>query len=227
MTTAPKRGGATERITEELRQAIVTLELRPGQVLDKAELTARFGVSRFPVAEALNRLKLEGLVDIRPQSGSSVSLVRLKDVQENLFMRRALEAEIAEAVAERADQNLLAELKRNMRYQQAAVEAEDRVGFHDLDIVFHDLMVSILDYPRLRQSIESLRLSLDRVRRLLSSPRRHAVTYHEHVQILEALEARDGPRARAAMVAHIDAVLEELQRFHQQNPTVFADHNEV
>ena len=94
-------GGATDRIVETLREAIVTLELPPGIVLDKATLTTRFGVSRFPVAEALNRLKAEGLVDIRPQSGSTVSLIRLADVRENMFLRRALEAETAALLAER------------------------------------------------------------------------------------------------------------------------------
>ena len=72
-------------------------------MLDKATLTTRFGVSRFPVAEALNRLKAEGLVDIRPQSGSTVSLIRLADVRENMFLRRALEAETAALLAERDD----------------------------------------------------------------------------------------------------------------------------
>ncbi|MCT7377125.1 GntR family transcriptional regulator [Chelativorans salis] len=218
-----RRSGASEHVASALRQAIVTLELRPGQPLDKAALTARFGVSRFPISEALHRLKREGLVDIRPQSGSSVSLIRLKDVDENLFMRRALEAEVAEALARRRDTALLAELRRNLRYQKAAVDAEDRAGFHALDLAFHDLMVSALSYPRLRTTVESLRLSLDRARRLIASPRRHAVTYAEHVAIVEALEAEDPPAARAAMAAHIDAVIAELETFSKVHPEIFAD----
>ena len=94
-------GGATDRIVGALREAIVTLELQPGSPLDKSALAARFGVSRFPVAEALNRLKDEGLVDIRPQSGSTVSLIRLADIRENMFLRRALEAETVALLAAR------------------------------------------------------------------------------------------------------------------------------
>ena len=109
----PSAGGATDRIVETLREAIVTLELRPGTVLDKTTLTSRFGVSRFPVAEALNRLKAEGLVDIRPQSGTTVSLIRLADVRENMFLRRALEAETAALLADSNDAALVAELRRN------------------------------------------------------------------------------------------------------------------
>jgi DNA-binding GntR family transcriptional regulator len=216
-------GGATDRIVETLREAIVTLELPPGVVLDKATLTTRFGVSRFPVAEALNRLKAEGLVDIRPQSGSTVSLIRLADVRENMFLRRALEAETVAFLAERSDAALTAELKRNLRYQNAAVDADDRPGFHRLDLSFHDLLIGAAGFPRVRAMVENARLALDRVRRLLASPRRHVVTFQEHVAIVDAIEAGKAEAARTAMLAHIEAVMVELEAFSQTHPQVFAD----
>ena len=218
-----RRPGASEHVANALRQAIVTLELRPGTPLDKAQLTTRFGVSRFPIAQALNRLKTEGLVDIRPQSGSSVSLIRFTDLQENFFMRRALEAEVAESLAQRGDEALLAELRRNLRYQKAAMDAGDWEGFHSLDFDFHDMMVAALHYPRLHAITESVRLALDRARRLIGSPRRNAITYEEHLDIMEALEAGDGPQARKAMATHIDAVLIDLRSFGKEHPEEFAD----
>lgn len=217
------RGGATERIVEALRESIVTLELAPGAVLDKSALTARFGVSRFPVSEALNRLKAEGLVDIRPQSGSTVSLIRLGDVRENMLLRRALEAEIVALLAERGDAALLTELERNLRYQKTAFEAGDRPGFYRLDLEFHDLLISAAGYPRVRATVESARLGLDRVRRLLASPRRHAVTYEEHRRIVATIAAGDPVAARAAMVDHLDAVMVELEAFSESRPEVFGD----
>ncbi len=216
-------GRATERIVQALREAIVTLELPPGSVLDKTALTERFGVSRFPVAEALNRLKTEGLVDIKPQSGSTVSLVRIADVQENMFLRRALEGDTVAQLALRRDEALLDELNRNLRYQKAAVEAEDRLGFYQLDLAFHDTLVSAIGYERVRATVEKARLALDRVRRLLGSPRRHAVTYQEHCAIVAALEKGDAVAARQAMVDHIDAVMRELEAFSDENPGVFVD----
>ncbi len=194
-------GRATERVVDELRKAIVTLELQPGATLEKAALTASFGVSRFPVAEALNRLKAEGLVDIRPQSGTTVSLIRLADVRENMFLRRALEAETVAMLATSHDAILVAELRRNLRYQKAAFEAEDRDGFYRLDLAFHDLLIGASGYPRVRATVEAARLALDRVRRLLGSPRRHHTTYNEHCRIVDALEAGNGTAARTAMAA--------------------------
>lgn len=221
--TSKGRTPATDRVTEALREAIVTLELQPGETIDKERLMASFGVSRFPIAEALKRLEAENLVDIRPQRGSTVSRIRLADMYENLFLRRALEAEVAEAVSKVENEGLVTELRRNLRYQKAAVDAGDRVGFHSLDMSFHDLLVEWLAYPRVQTISENARLALDRVRRLLSSPRRHAVTYDEHVAITDAIAAGDAAQARTAMVRHIDAVMEELQDFHKRNPGVFSD----
>lgn len=217
------QGGATDRIVEALREAIVTLDIPPGTVLDKAALATRFGVSRFPVSEALNRLKAEGLVEIKPQSGSTVSLIRLADARENMFLRRALEGETVALLAKRRAPDLLVEVERNLRYQKSAMEAGDRQGFHRLDLEFHDLLVSAAGFPRVRATVEKARLALDRVRRLLGSPRRHALTFAEHNAIVDALRAGDSGAARAAMAAHIDSVMDELEDFSAAHPEVFAD----
>lgn len=64
----PTRGNVTVYVTDALRQAIVTLDLRPGEIIDKGAICERLGVSRFPVSEALARLQTEGLVDISPSA---------------------------------------------------------------------------------------------------------------------------------------------------------------
>jgi GntR family transcriptional regulator, rspAB operon transcriptional repressor len=224
-STAGKSGptSATERVVEGLRGAIVSLELQPGAVLDKSALTKKFGVSRFPIAEALNRLKAEGLVEVRPQSGSTVSRIRLADARENMFLRRALEGEAAAYHAVRRSEPLLAELRRNMRYQKAALAADDQPGFHRLDLEFHDILVTAVGYPRVRTSVEGARLALDRARRLLITTRRHELSYSEHVAIISAIAAGDALAARAAMNAHLGSVMDEIEAFALANPTVFAD----
>ena len=213
--------GATARVVEGLRRAIVNLEFEPGTKLDKAELTRRFGVSRFPVAEALNRLKAEGLVDIRPQSGSIVSRIRLTDARENMFLRRALEGEAVAHHAQHRSKELLSALRLNMRQQKAAIAGADRARFHQLDLELHDLFVSVVGYPRVRAMVEGARLSLDRARRLLITPRRIALTFREHAAIVAAIAAGDSVAARNAMSAHLDSVIGELEDFAREYPALF------
>lgn len=217
------RGGATARVVDALREAIISLELQPGTALDKAALCDRLGVSRFPVSEALSRLQAEGLVEIRPQSGTSVALIRLADVRENLFLRRALESEAVRVLAPVIAPETLATLRRNLRYQKAAAAAGDRSGFYALDLDFHETLFSALGFERVKATVDSARMGLDRIRRLLASKRRQSVTYKEHEAVLRALEAGDGKAAAAAMMEHLDEVMEELLALAQARPEIFAD----
>lgn len=222
----PSRGGTTSRVVEVLREAIVSLELKPGALIDKAVLCDRMGISRFPVSEALSRLQVEGLVDIQPQRGTTVALIRLTDARQNMFIRRSLEAAVVKALATVIGKEVLSSLQRNIRYQRSAVEADDRPGFHKLDLEFHDILLDAQGYPRLKSAVESARLGLERVRRLLASPRRHAVTLEEHERILKALEKGDAEKSAAAMEKHLDAVMAELLAHAKQQPEIFADRNE-
>jgi DNA-binding GntR family transcriptional regulator len=218
-------GGATARVHVALREAIVQLDLKPGEILDKQAIAARMGVSRFPVGEAMNRLATEGLVEIIPQSGSRVTLIRISDARENMFFRRALEVETVRTLAAAAPSALLDQLRSNLRYQKAAIEAQDLKGFHGFDLAFHAALQDELGFERVRGATETARLGLDRVRRLLNTRRRLELTLAEHEAVVTALEARDGERAAEAMHRHLDAVLAELESFARERPELFADLN--
>lgn len=220
---SPTRGNVTVFVTDALRQAIVGLHLRPGELIDKGAICQRLGVSRFPVSEALARLQAEGLVDILPQRGSTVSLVRIADVLEYMLIRKALEAEAVRVVTDNHGPALLETLRRNMSYQHAAAEIDDREGFHERDLEFHDLILSEMSFSKVKSVIENTRANLDRARRMILTPRRLEVTMGEHQQIVDGIAAGDGRRAAAAMRAHIDSVMTELIAFARENAQLFAD----
>lgn len=218
-----KRGGATARVVDVLRNAIVMHAFEPGAPLDKARLCEKLGVSRFPVSEALARLQDQGLVDIQPQRGTTVSLIRLADARENMFLRRALETEAVRSLAASVDAAILTELKANLAAQEKAVAAGDKPGFHKLDLAFHEILLTALGFPRVRAVVESAKLALDRVRFLLASPLRRAQTVAEHERIVAALEHRDGAEAARAMGDHLDQVMKELMSFARREPELFTD----
>lgn len=220
---APDKGGATARVHAALREAIVSLELKPGEFLDKQAIAARLGVSRFPVGEALNRLAAEGLVDVVPQSGSRVALMRLSDARENMFLRRAIETEAIRTLTKTVSADRVAGMKQNWRYQAAAVESGDRDGFYRFDLQFHAILLDALGFERVKQAAEIARMGLERVRRLLNSRRRQEFTLDEHRIIVEALDRRDTAAAVKAMEAHLGAVLTELESFGRERPELFAD----
>ncbi|MDP1730833.1 MAG: GntR family transcriptional regulator [Devosia sp.] len=219
----PTRGNVTVYVTDALRQAIVTLDLKPGEVIDKSAICQRLGVSRFPVSEALARLQAEGLVDILPQRGSTVSLVRIADVLEYMLIRKALEAEAVRVVTGNHSPELAETLQRNMSYQHAAVNIDDQQGFHERDLEFHDIIFGDMRFTKVRGVIENTRANLDRARRLILTPRRLEVTISEHQAILDGIVSGDGQRAAVAMRTHIDSVMVELLAFAHDNTALFAD----
>lgn len=214
------RGGTTEQVCRALREAIVSADLPPGSVVDKHAVCARLGVSRFPVSEALARLQAEGLVEIRPQRATRVTRIRMPDVREAMFIRRALETEAARLLAGTAAPATLAALARNLRYQASAVAARDRHGFHALDLEFHQILIDALGFARVPALVDGARAGLERVRRMLSSPDRLAAPLAEHEAILAALATGDGEAAAAAMRRHLDRVVDDLAAFGRDHPGV-------
>jgi len=217
----PARGATTDFVQQVLRDAIIASDLPPGSLINKHAICERLGVSRFPVSDALARLQAEGLVEILPQRGTRVTRIRMNDVRESMFIRRALETGAVSELAGHVGPETIATLKRLVRYQEAAVEAGDRRGFHALDLEFHEGLIDALGFPRAKAAIEAARSSLERARRILQSPRRHAVTLAEHKTILACLEAGDGPGASRAMGDHLDQVMAELAEFAGANPDIF------
>ena len=223
----PARGNVTVHVTDALRHAIVTLQLKPGEIIDKGAICEQLGVSRFPVSEALARLQGEGLVDILPQRGSTVSLVRIADVLEYMLIRKALEAEAVRVVTGKHSTELIETLGRNLTYQRAAAEIDDQQGFHERDLEFHDIIFGDMSFTKVKGVIENTRANLDRARRLILTPRRLEVTMSEHQQIFDGIAAGDAPRAAAAMRAHIDSVMAELIAFARDNTKLFADGDQL
>ena len=140
----------------DLKEAILSGALEPGCLIDKAELCEKFGVSRFPVSAAVSRLAYDRLVDVAPQHGSFVSRISLKDVQERLFIRRALESEIAEEAALRMTREDKDALQANLREAAAAVEADDRAAFYAIDVAFHQILTGRLGMARASEVLDGL-----------------------------------------------------------------------
>lgn len=209
-------------VYDDLRTAIVGLDLKPGTRIDKHEVCARLHVSRQPLAEAVARLAEERLVEVEPQKGTFVARIRLADVAEAAFVRRALEVATVYEIAPAMDELTLKRLERNLAYQSAALKADDFDEFYALDVRFHTMLFDRLAMRRLADAVESSRAQLERARRLLlPSPGRTPNTYREHRAIFAALKARDAVKAAAAMASHLDQVMAELRKFAARQPELF------
>ena len=96
--TKKAKGTGAAFVHDALRQAILTLEVEPGTVLDEVQIARQFGVSRSPVRAALVRLGATGLVDTLPNKSSVAAPIRFESIppllaaQEILFRLTTREA---------------------------------------------------------------------------------------------------------------------------------------
>lgn len=207
----------------ELKEAILTGALEPGRLIDKSTICERLGVSRFPVSAAVSRLAYDRLVNVAPQHGSFVSRISINDVRERLFIRTALEGEIAAEAARRMSRSDKEALAANVKEAKLAVEADDRAVFYAADVAFHHILTARLGMARASEILDGLRVHLERVRRLLMSPPgRIREVLREHEAIVAAVERGDAETARKAMTRHLSVTGDLLEAVARQKPELFS-----
>ncbi|MDP3960529.1 MAG: GntR family transcriptional regulator [Pseudorhodobacter sp.] len=215
-------GSLAQKVYLSLKDAILSLAYRPGEILRKAEVCTSLGVSRSPVAEAVARLAAEGLVDVIPQAGTFIARFSLADIREGVFLREALELAAVERVAETITDDQVIVLKRNLRMQEAHLADGDAAGFYHLDARMHELILSFTGFRRLAALAETSWVHVNRARQLiLPAPGRMQATLVEHHAIVAALAAHDPSAARAATRAHLRQLVTYLEPLAHQRPDLF------
>ncbi len=161
------QGSLAQKVYASLREAILSLQLRPGEILRKPEICETLGVSRSPVSEALARLATEHLVKIVPQAGSFVARLSLAEVREGAFLREALELAAVERVAREVQDEQVVLLRRNLRLQAGLAEDGDHAGFYLADAAMHELILSFTGFPRLATLADTAWVHVNRARQLI------------------------------------------------------------
>jgi DNA-binding GntR family transcriptional regulator len=212
------------RVFEALRQAIVQLQLRPGNPLSEADIGRQLGVSRQPVREAFIKLAEVGLVEIRPQRGTFVRLISAREVRNARFLREAIEVAVVRKAAAEATKEQARGLRRIIEEQRAVARDGDNVGFLRLDEAFHQALAASADCEDAWRVLEGLKTQMDRVR-YLSLPDATPLTtiIGQHEQIVDAVEAGSPEAAEAAMRHHLSEILISLPKLAVERSEFFAD----
>lgn len=149
--TVPKRGQAarllrgvqtlTEEAYRQIEERIVTLRLKPGEVLSEQALSASLKIGRTPIREALQRLAREGLIIVLPRKGILVSDINPRSQLLVLEVRRELERLLSRSGAERATKEEKERLMQTARAMDSAGKNNDDIAFMRLDRDLNQLML--------------------------------------------------------------------------------------
>lgn len=206
---------------------IVTLRFRPGQTLSENELAQEYAVSRTPVREAVQRLRMTGLVEVRPQSGTVVSKIDLARFREAQFVRETLETACIElalsgdtAVAPRD----VAAMRREISAQRQCAADADPVGFVRHDEAMHRIVCSLSGHAHVWDTIAESKVHLDRIRHMslvTQDVMRRLV--RQHKAIVDAMAAHDALAAVDVARTHTRETLRVLPDLLDRYPDHFAD----
>lgn len=204
---------ASDRAYEALRSDIVEWRLSPGTVLAEVEQSARLGVSRTPLREALSRLTAEGLTASHTGRGVVVSDVSLEKITGLFDVRLSLDCTAAALAAARGDQQPFQEL--TIRFESASAlisdSSDDQTAYYTLVAELDAAIDAAAANPYLLQAQRQLRTHLVRVRRLArDDAARLLASASEHAQIARSIAQGNPDLAIASTKVHLHNSLQYL-----------------
>ena len=202
-------GHLTDQIYTALREAIVRIQFKPGQMLSEKETAEALGASKTPVREAFIRLSAAGLVEIVPQSGTYVTRISITRYIEARFVRLQLEVGAAKRAAGfSGDAMALVQLDACVARQREAMAAQDWEAFFRHDEAFHRHIFEMAGLGGVWHFMRQSQADVDRIRHLKRyyGIRRTDRVVRDHEVIVEALRAGDRDAAEARMAAHIGSI---------------------
>lgn len=204
----------SEQIAQELRNAIQSGELKPGERLVERTLAAQMGVSHIPIREALSKLAEESLVERTPRRGARVAALSEKDLTELSSLRTVLEQFVAARVQadwSEASEKTLRDIVKSMVDSSRAGDVSNMFA---LDRKFHETLWELADHQILMSTVAQLR---GRINGFLRSANealtREQLAAHaeSHFDIVDALASGDEERVRFEVARHIELAAQRIR----------------
>ncbi len=200
----PAKSLATQ-VTEFIRDAIVEGRYPLGEALSELKLAAEFNVSRTPVREALTTLQAQGLIEIRPQSGSFVFMPSEEDVGELAEFRRVMEVTALRFCFARRREEALRQMRDAVEDMQRAQDADDHLAVARADTAFHQAIAenSANEYLVGAYRLMSGRVAALRTHNLLSTGKVRDSSLSEHRALVTAFAKGDLAYAEDILAEHV------------------------
>lgn len=196
---------------ESIKEAILSLQMSPSEMLGIGELAEKLGVSRTPVRDALMRLESDGLVEIVPYKGARVTDITISDVREIYELRILLEGYAARISTPQLSNVDIKWLELELAQAEQALNKGDEIAAAEFGRSIHNILIEKVKNKRFQSWLESLEVQYARTRRLVGLiPGRPKKSYEEHWVIVRALVDGDAERVAKALEDHLYSVQQDI-----------------
>lgn len=193
-----------QQVYRDLKQRILEGQLSADDVLTERTLALESGISRTPLRAAISRLEKESVITRLPNGALMVRPVTVEQLLEIVQVRRLLEGAAAEKAASMPFSEDLFRSRERMRSFTGGGDIAFDLFWVD-DDAFHDAVAHAAGLPLLASMLTEMR-SVARRCTITRTHDRFDQQALEHIAVIDAIEARDGVAARAAMDMHFDSV---------------------
>jgi DNA-binding GntR family transcriptional regulator len=203
-----------EQAFQEIRRAILTGHLAPGERLRLRELSSELNVSSLPVRAALGRLRAEGLVVHAARSGSVVAPIEYEELEEIQAFRLGIECLAARLGAERIDARDLDRMARQLDVVSEVAREHDLERYLRAESAFREICFRASGRDRLVAHVVDYRLRAERYLRVaFSSPRGLAHSVGFQRTLLKACAEHDGDAAERVTEEALNWTKEAMRRY--------------
>lgn len=193
-----------------LKDNIMSLELKPGELLSESELAKRLNVSRTPIREVLIKLKSEKLIEVKPQAGTYVSLIDWNLIEEAIFIRYNLEREALKEACQNFSEDILMEMEKCLFAQKLVAQKGDNLlEFHNLDKEFHKLLFVGINKSNVWESICNISTHYNRMRLLAEKKLNKEFLVDQHITYLEIIKNKNSDIIDEVVSHHIKEPVEQ------------------
>ena len=184
-----------------LKENIMSLELKPGELLSELELAEKLNLSRTPIREVIMRLKSEHLID------------------EALFMRFAVEEKVLKLACENFPHEIMIDLEKNLFAQEIIANMEGgETEFHKLDTSFHELLFAGVNKTHVWSSILNISTHYNRMRLLTQKKDSKKSVVEQHREFLNVINNKD--------ISKVEELIDKHMKFSMKSWDYLIKHDE-
>ncbi len=216
----PERKSLGHYVYENLKQAIIRGDLRPGERVAESRVAEAMGISRTPVREAFHKLERDGWLEHQTSTGFFVARLSREDIEETFGIRAVLESYAARLATIKHGENDLDALEEKINQYQRHLEVNDLESLPKINTEFHDILYSLSRSPKLISMINHLRDQIYRFRMMiLRVPDMALKSNEDHKMMLSLIRKRDADRVERLVRNHILRGQQTvLELFEAENP---------
>lgn len=206
-----------EQVAQRLRQMLVEGLIAPGGKLNERALCEELRISRTPLREAIKMLAAEGLVELLPNRGSVAVQLSEADVHHTFEVMAGLEGLSGELAAQRVTESELLEIQALHFEMLAAYTRRDLSAYYQLNAQIHRSLNAAAKNPVLTATYNQVNARLQALRfRSNQDGDKWQCAVHEHMAMVQALQARDAVTLRQVLMHHLEnkrhVVIEQLRK---------------